>query len=71
MLNVGVLFVLAVGYHADQIEDAEGVTVLRRVRNVDLAEADALHARGLAHAAEYVHLYRDRDAALRALSVFE
>jgi hypothetical protein len=71
MLNVGVLFVLAVGPHADEIEDAEGVTVLRRVRDVVLAEADTLHARELEHVGDYVQVYRARDAALRALSVYE
>jgi hypothetical protein len=71
MLNVGVLFVLAVGDDADQIEHAEGVTVLRRVRNVVLAEADTVHAQGLENVGEHVQVYRDRDAALRALSVYE
>ncbi len=71
MLNVGVLFVLTVGYGADQIEDGEGVTVLRRVRNVAIAEADTLRAQWLAQVGDYVQVYRDRDAALRAFSVYE
>jgi hypothetical protein len=71
MLNVGVLFVLAVGYGADQIEDGEGLTVLRRVRDVVIAEADTLRAQWLAQVGDYVQVYRDRDAALRAFSVYE
>lgn len=66
-----VVFVLALGADAEQVEDVEGVNILRRVRNVVLAEVDKLQAERLVDAGEYVHAYRDRDVALRALSVFE
>lgn len=71
MLGPDVRFVLALGLDADLIEDAEGVNVLERARNVVLAEVDSLHAQRLANAGEYVHVYRDRTAAFLAFSVFE
>jgi len=71
LLSSDLRFVLALGDDAARIEDDERVNVLRRVRNVVLAEADALHAPRLALSGEYVHVYHDRDEAFRAFSVFE
>src|SRR4029453_3594545 len=71
MLNVGVLFVLAVGYGADQIEDGEGLTVLRRVRDVVIAEADTLRAQWLPQGGGSAQGVRGRGAALRGFWVDE
>jgi len=64
-------FVLALGEDADRLEGSEVVFVLRRIGNVVLAEAEKHHAKWFAKTGEYVHVYRHRNDALRALSVFE
>jgi hypothetical protein len=64
-------YVLALGDDADRLERSDKVFVVRRVRNVVLAQAEKHHATWFARTGEYVHVYRHRDDAYRALSVFD
>jgi hypothetical protein len=71
MLNGDRRFVLALGHDADRLEVLEEVSVLARVRNAVLVEADRRRAAAIAESGEYIHVYREREDALRALAVFE
>jgi hypothetical protein len=63
-------YVLALGDDADVVASAEGVSVVERLDNVVVVQADLALAKALAVAGEYVHVYSSPHDALRALALF-
>jgi hypothetical protein len=64
-------YVLGFADDAAIVADAPGVTVLKRVPQAVLVEADRGLATALARAGEYVAVYRTISEALRAIVLFE
>jgi hypothetical protein len=70
MRNLPTRYVLALGDDADVVADLEGVSVVERLENVVVVEAELGLAKALAMAGEYVHVYSSAHDALRALALF-
>ncbi len=70
MTTSQIRYVLALGDDAEVVASADGVSVVERLENVVVVQADLALARALAVAGDYVHVYTSPHDALRALALF-